>query len=190
MITITTTEKAVKIQTANFTWDIAKGRVKGQIPFTGGTTIVTEMGQVAIPFDGVIADGQTFTSAEEIQEWVQTNCFKAGGTGPSDGVQWDDVEGKPAVIAAGDTQAAARSALGLGSAATHASSAFATAEQGAKADSAVQPEALVSMLKSQQEEGKGLPVTNYLPITQEDFDALTVKNPTTTYDIIEQYPTA
>lgn len=188
MITITTTEKAVKIQTANFTWDIAKGRVKGQIPFTGGTTIVTEMGQVAIPFDGVTADGQAFTSAEEIQEWVQTNCFKAGGTGPSDGVQWDDVEGKPAVIAAGATQADARSALGLGSAATQASSAFATAAQGAKADSALQPAAIASMAESKQEDGKGWLVKNHIVISQADYDSLATKDPNTVYDIVEEYP--
>lgn len=132
MITITTTEKSVKIQTADYTWDIVKSRIKGQIPYSGGTHIVTDMGQVAIPFDGVTADGQTFTTAEQLQDWVQDNCFKAGGTGPG-------------------------------------------------------PEP--GTLKSLQEEGKGLAVTNYLPITQEDFDSLAVKNPTTTYDIIAQYPT-
>lgn len=131
MITITTTEKSVKIQTANFTWEIVKSHVKGQVPYNGGTHIITEMGRVVIPFHNVTADGQTFTSAEQLQAWVQANCFKAGGTGPG-------------------------------------------------------PEP--GTLKSQQEEGKGFPVTNYLPITQEDYDALAAKNPTTTYDIIDQYP--
>lgn len=132
MITITTTEKSVKIETADYTWDIVKSRIKGQIPFAGGTTIVTEMGQVALFFDKVTADGETFENAAELQAWIAENCFKAGGTGPG-------------------------------------------------------PEP--GTLKSLQEEGKGLAVTNYLPITQEDFEALAVKNPTTTYDIIAQYPT-
>lgn len=76
----------------------------------------------------------------------------------------------------------------LGTAAFADSSSFATAAQGAKADTAVQPSAIAAMVESKQEEGKGFPITNYLAITQEDYDALTVKNPTTTYDIIDQYP--
>jgi hypothetical protein len=70
---------------------------------------------------------------------------------------WSAITGKPAVIGAGATQAEARAAIGagtsdfngdygsltnrptLGSAAAEDSSAFATAAQGAKADSAVQP---------------------------------------------------
>jgi hypothetical protein len=50
---------------------------------------------------------------------------------------WDDLEDKPAVIAAGATAAAARDAIGAQPAGS-----YATAAQGAKADSAVQPAGL------------------------------------------------
>jgi len=84
-----------------------------------------------------------------------------GGTGSS---SWDDITGKPAVIAAGADAAAARAAIGagtgdgtsdfsgaygdltgtptLGTAAAADTTDFATAAQGVKADSAVQPAGL------------------------------------------------
>lgn len=44
-------------------------------------------------------------------------------------------------------------------------------------------------VQSVQEEGKGWPIKNYLPITQDDYDALTTKDPQTEYAIISEYPT-
>lgn len=58
---------------------------------------------------------------------------------PSGSVSWDDVTDKPAVIGAGATQDAARTALGLGTASTQASTDFATSEQGTLAETALQP---------------------------------------------------
>lgn len=110
-------------------------------------------------------DGVSYSTPQELVEAL--SVFSRGGTGPSDGVrsivagpgisvddtdpenpvvsadasapEWDDIQGKPTVIAAGATQAAARSALGLGSSATQNSSAFATSAQGVRADTALQP---------------------------------------------------
>ena len=58
---------------------------------------------------------------------------------------WDGLGGKPASIAAGASPAQARSAIGLGSAATQSVGAFASSVQGEKADSAVQPAALAAV---------------------------------------------
>lgn len=63
-------------------------------------------------------------------------------------IGWDDVNNKPAVIAAGDTVQEARDAIGLGTAAMADSSAFATATQGGKADSALQPNAGLAAIDS------------------------------------------
>lgn len=60
---------------------------------------------------------------------------KAGDYEP----EWDDIQSKPAVIAAGANAGAARTAIGLGTAATQDSTAFATAAQGMLAASALQP---------------------------------------------------
>lgn len=51
---------------------------------------------------------------------------------------WSTISGKPAFVAEGSDAAAARTALGLGTAATQDTSAFATSTQGGKADTAVQ----------------------------------------------------
>ena len=60
---------------------------------------------------------------------------KAGDYEP----EWGDIQSKPAVIAAGANAGAARTAIGLGTAATQASTSFATAAQGSLAASALQP---------------------------------------------------
>lgn len=113
-------------------------------------------------------DGVSYSTPQELVEAL--SVFSGGGTGPGSGVQsivagpgisvddsdpanpivssdatapkWDDIQDKPTVIASGDTQADARSALGLGSAATQDSSDFATAAQGELAATAVQPSGL------------------------------------------------
>lgn len=58
---------------------------------------------------------------------------------------WTTISGKPAFVAEGATAAAARTALGLGTAATTASTAYATAAQGSTADTALQPGYLESL---------------------------------------------
>lgn len=70
----------------------------------------------------------------------------------------------------------ARSSLGLGSAATEDSSAFATAAQGMLADSAVQPAAITDMV-----EGDG--ITDIVALTQTEYDGLT-PDATTLYVIV------
>lgn len=59
--------------------------------------------------------------------------------GGGNSVTWTTIEGKPAFIAEGANAAAARTALGLGTAATTASTAYATAAQGVLANTATQP---------------------------------------------------
>lgn len=77
------------------------------------------------------------------------------------------------VVESGST---ARNSLGLGSAATEDSSAFATAAQGSLADSAVQPAAIASMV-----EGNG--ITDIVAVTQAQYDGLT-PDATTLYVIV------
>lgn len=112
-----------------------------------------------IPVAGSTIDGSPVTDAQELFAFFQAQGFKNGGGAPVEGVQsvtgdavdntdpmnpvigntaWDDIDGKPAVIAEGATAAAARTAIGLGTASTQASTAFATAAQGTLAASAVQ----------------------------------------------------
>lgn len=130
-VTITTTANSIIVEKGNNHFEVAKsGLVHRRTP--SGSDLVSASTSVSIDYREATADGQTFTSAEQLHDWISANAFKSGGTGPG-------------------------------------------------------PEP--GTLKSQQEEGKGLAVTNYLPITQEDFDDLAVKKPTTTYDIIAQYPT-
>ena len=94
------------------------------------------------------ADDNYVTDAEKAALHAHSNKAAldlVSGTNTGDQVlpTWSTISGKPAVVAEGATQAEARTAIGLGSAATTASTAYATAAQGAKADSAVQPGDLV-----------------------------------------------
>lgn len=120
-----------------------------------------------IGYEGTTVDGAATTTAQELYDWFKSKGFSSGGGAPGEGVQsivagagvsvddsdpanpvistnsaapdWGDIQDKPAVIASGATQADARSSIGLGTASTQASGAFATAAQGALADTAVQP---------------------------------------------------
>jgi|GEM_PF-5713414 len=151
MIKITTTAKTVTVETESFKWNIVKSRIKGQIPYASGTRLLTEMGEVTLPFNEVQGNGDAFGDAEELQAWVEANCFSQGG-GTGEGVQsiqegpgitvdnsdpgnpiissnfsnptWGSLEEKPAFMAVGDTAAQARSAIGLGSASTRPASDF------------------------------------------------------------------
>lgn len=86
---------------------------------------------------------------------------------------WTTISGKPAFVAEGANAAAARTALGLGTAATTASTAYATAAQGTLANTAVQPAAIANMVESQQEGGVGTLITNIIQVTQAEYDGLT-----------------
>ena len=72
------------------------------------------------------------------------------GAPGKDGVSadWGTLPNKPAVIAAGDTAQEARDAIGLGTVATHAHNEYATAAQGGKADTALQPNAGLAAIDS------------------------------------------
>lgn len=95
------------------------------------------------------ADDNYVTDAEKAALHGHSNKAAldlVSGTNTGDQVlpTWATISGKPTVVAEGATQADARTAIGLGSAATTASTAYATAAQGAKADTAVQPGALAA----------------------------------------------
>lgn len=128
--TITTTANTIILSKGDTNVELAKNGLIHRRTATG-SVIESNGVSMSLKFDETTANGQTFTTAKQLQDWISEHAFKAGGSGPG-------------------------------------------------------PEP--GTLKSEQEEGKGSPVTNYLPITQEDFDSLAVKNPTTTYDIIDQYP--
>ena len=51
-----------------------KLRIKGQTPIPSGTRLVTEMGELALPFDEVSGKGNTFVSTEELQDWIASRC--------------------------------------------------------------------------------------------------------------------
>lgn len=87
------------------------------------------------------------------------------GTAPT----WTTIEGKPDFVAEGADAAAARTALGLGTAATTDSSAYATAAQGALASSAVQPATLDARLSEAQRAAIDLlvsPTTDYADMSE------------------------
>ena len=97
------------------------------------------------------ADDNYVTDAEKAALHAHSNKAAldlVSGTNTGDQVlpTWSTISGKPAVVAEGATQAAARTAIGLGSAATTASTAYATAAQGTKADGAAQKSANLSDL--------------------------------------------
>lgn len=106
-------------------------------------------------------DDESFDSAKSLLNKLST-FSKGGGSGEGavesvtgDGVDntdpsnpvlfwppevtWSSISGKPAFVASGTNAAAARTSLGLGTAATTASTAYATAAQGALATTALQP---------------------------------------------------
>lgn len=82
-----------------------------------------------------MADARRFIElgmAPELAKELAKAINDGGGVEPT--VAWDDVADKPAVIAAGDTQAAARSAIGAGT----SNLAIGTTASTAKAGNAVQ----------------------------------------------------
>lgn len=91
---------------------------------------------------------------------------------------WTTISGKPEFVAEGANAAAARTALGLGTAATTAASAYATAAQGALANTAIQPAAIANMVESQQEGGVGTLIKNIVAMTQAQYDGITPKSDT------------
>ena len=101
------------------------------------------------------ADDNYVTDAEKTALHAHSNKAAldlVSGTNTGDQVlpTWSTISGKPAVVAEGATQADARTAIGLGTAATTAATDYATAAQGAKADSAVQPAELTDFATTAQ----------------------------------------
>ena len=84
--------------------------------------------------DDLGADDNYVTDAEK----VKLSNLSGTNTGDQTLPTWTTIAGKPAVVAEGATQADARTAIGLGTAATTAATAYATAAQGALADTALQ----------------------------------------------------
>lgn len=79
-------------------------------------------------------DDNYVTAAEK----VKLGNLSGTNTGDQTLPTWATID-KPAVVAAGATQAAARDSLGLGTAATTPATNYATAAQGSKAEAAVKP---------------------------------------------------
>lgn len=80
--------------------------------------------------------------------------------------------------------ATARTTLGLGSAATTASTDYATAAQGALADSAVQPADIALMVESDVTGVTGADaITNVISLTQAEYDAIVTPDAATLYVI-------
>lgn len=98
---------------------------------------------------------------------------------------WTTISGKPAFVAEGANAADARTALGLGTAATTDSTAYATAAQGALANTAVQPATIADVVRSQQEESVGVVITNIVAMTQAQYDGLTSPSASTYYIITD-----
>lgn len=169
MATIVTNPNYIQVDGAR----IQKGS-RDIIPIQGGVRLQnTGSGSsVDILVDGTTIDGDAVADQTELLEYLDSQGFKSGGTGPgTESVQsvtgvgvdntdpmnpvvnlptWSTISGRPAFVAEGATAAVARTSLGLGTAATSASTAFATAAQGALASSSVQPAALDSRISAAQ----------------------------------------
>lgn len=130
----------------------------------GRLTITVDSGHVCVNnlsanLSDVSINGNTYNSDDSFREACDSLLFSEGGGAPSEGVQsvtgdgvnnsdpknpvltqvtWATISGKPVFIASGANAAAARTSLGLGTAATTASTAYATAAQGVLASSALQ----------------------------------------------------
>jgi hypothetical protein len=135
-----------------------------------GVVVLTAADVGAAPALG--GDDNYVTDAEK------TKLGNLSGTNTGDQTlpTWSTISGKPAVIAEGATQADARTAIGLGSAATTASSAYATAAQGALADTATQPADIADMVESTT-------VDTIVTLTQAAYDALGTPDAATLYVI-------
>lgn len=125
----------------------------------------------------VEVDGSTFADYDALVAALGSVLFKSSGTG-SDGVQSVTGDGVDNTDPENPT-ISYPTPVNIGAA---------TAAQGSLAETAVQPAAIADMVESKQEGGVGWPIKNFLPITQDDFDNLSVKDPQTSYEIVTQYP--
>lgn len=111
----------------------------------GGTTWADISGKpavIAAGSDAAAARTAIGAGTSNLTIGTTASTALAGNTVIPPAATWATLSGKPAVIAAGADAASARTAIGLGTAATQATGAFATAAQGALAATAVQPSGL------------------------------------------------
>lgn len=188
MATIVTNPNYIQVDGAR----IQKG-TRDIIPLENGVRLQnTGSGSVVdILVDGTTIDGDAVADRTELLEYLDSQGFKSGGTSPgTESVQsvtgvgvdntdpmnpvvnlptWSTISGRPAFVAGGANAADARTSLGLGTAATSASTAFATAAQGSLASSAVQPATLDSRLSAAQRSAIDLlvsPEEDYADMTE------------------------
>lgn len=113
----------------------------------GTTASTAKAGNYAPTWAQVTSKPTTFAPAAHAHAIVDVTGLQGeldGKAASAHSHAWDAITDKPGFIAAGATAAAARTAIGLGTASTQATGAFATAAQGALADTAVQPAAMQS----------------------------------------------
>lgn len=159
MAEIVIKENVVQIDTLK----IGKGNANTSMAITStGVVIINGGSRLEIDWEGTTVDGVAVTSSDDLSSKLEEVFKKGGSAGGNGGVEsvtgdgvddtdpsnpvlfwppevtWSNISGKPAFVASGTNAAAARTSLGLGSAATTASTAYATADQGALADSAIQ----------------------------------------------------
>lgn len=136
---------------------------KWDLSLTKAGVRLSDAGQsINIPYLGTTIDGAAVESSAALFAFFEAQGFNSAGTGPGSGVQsiqegpgisvddtdpfnpvlstnfasptWDDVDGKPEFIAAGLTAAAARGAIGLGSASTRPAGDFDSSGSAAAAE--------------------------------------------------------
>lgn len=123
------------------------------IPFGGGggevevtsdnITDASDVGKAVLTAaDAAAARDAIGAGTSDLEIGTTATTALAGNTTIPAAATWEDISGKPAFVAEGADAAAARTALGLGTAATTASTAYATAAQGTLAGTAVQPDDL------------------------------------------------
>lgn len=100
-------------------------------------TIIGGTGNIRIMVNETTLDGNPVSNRDELISYLQENCFNLGGNGTSEGVQsisgssvdntdpknpivnstsvsWSEINDKPLIVAEGNTEEAARAAIGSG----------------------------------------------------------------------------
>lgn len=119
----------------------------GNTPIPAPSTWANIAGKPAFVAEGATATaartalglGTAATTASTAYATASQGALADTAVQPAGLPTWTTISGKPTFVAEGASASAARTSLGLGTAATTASSAYATAAQGILADTAIQP---------------------------------------------------
>ena len=136
MATIVTNPNYIQVDGAR----IQKG-TRDIIPLENGVRLQnTGSGSVVdILVDGTTIDGVAVADRTELLEYLDSQGFKSGGSGPGTEVSWNDVTDKPTQFTPSAHTHLAADITDLGTAATTDSADYATASQGVLAGTALQP---------------------------------------------------